>query len=103
MAKEKYFDIVKNERPTLVDFYATWCGPCKMMNPVVKKLSKDLSGKVKIIKVDIDKNQKLAQKLDINSVPTLVIYKNGKIVWRRSGAMTGEKLIKELEKHFVKN
>ncbi len=98
MGKKSYFDIVKSEQPTLVDFYATWCGPCKAMHPVLKALSKDIKGKAKIIKVDIDKNQKLAKKLDVSSVPTFVIYKSGKIVWRRSGGMTKAKLAKQIEK-----
>jgi len=98
MAKKTYYDIVGSERPTLVDFYATWCGPCKMMHPILKDLSKEMKGKAKILKVDIDKNQKLAKKLEVKSVPTFVIYQNGKIVWRKSGGMTKAKLKKQVEK-----
>ena len=100
MAKQTYYDIVASESPTLVDFYATWCGPCKMMHPVLKDLAKDVKDRAKIIKVDIDKNQALASKLDIMSVPTLMIYKRGKVVWRKSGAMTKNQLLKELETHI---
>ena len=103
MSKKKkggYFDIVSNEKPTLVDFFATWCGPCKGMNPVLQDLANDLNGAARVLKIDIDKNQKLAQKLDVQSVPTIMIYKEGKIVWRRSGAQTKAKLMKALKPHF---
>lgn len=102
MAKKSYYDIVNNEKPTLVDFYATWCGPCKMMTPVLKDLSKAVKGKAKILKIDIDKNQRLAKKLDVKSVPTLMIYQKGKVVWRRSGAMTKAQLNKQLQKYIIK-
>ena len=100
MAKKSYYDWINRQEPTLVDFYATWCGPCKMMTPVIKQLAKDVKGKAKILKVDIDKNQKLSKKIDVMSVPTFIIYKGGKEVWRRSGAMTKAKLKKQLEKYY---
>lgn len=100
MAKKSYFDYINSDKPTLVDFYATWCGPCKMMHPILKELSKDIKGQAKILKVDIDKNKKLAKKLDVMSVPTFIIYKKGKVVWRRSGGQTKSKLMKQLEKHI---
>lgn len=102
MAKKSYYDIVNREQPTLVDFYATWCGPCKMMSPILKDLSKEVKGNAKILKIDIDKNQRLAQKLDVRSVPTLMIYQKGKVVWRKSGAMTKAKLKKQIEKFYIK-
>ncbi len=103
MAKKKqtYNDIVGQERPTLVDFYATWCGPCKMMQPILKELSAEVGDQAKVLKIDIDKNQALAQKLGIRSVPTLAIYKRGKIVWRQSGAMGKGQLLKELKQHYA--
>lgn len=102
MAKKSYYDWINDEQPTLVDFYATWCGPCKMMMPILKQLAKDIRGRAKILKVDIDKNQKLAKKLEVMGVPTFIIYKKGKVVWRKSGAMTKAKLEKELDKHMSK-
>lgn len=100
MAKMTYYDWINREEPTLVDFYATWCGPCKMMNPVLKQLAKEVKGDAKILKVDIDKNQEFTKKLDVMGVPTFIIYKNGEEVWRRSGAMTKDKLKKQLMKHY---
>lgn len=96
--KSSFNDIIRSEKPTLVDFYATWCGPCKAMMPVLKDVSKKMSGKAKVIKIDIDKNQKLASKLNIKSVPTLVIYKEGKIVWRQAGGMSAKQLETKLSK-----
>ena len=96
--KSSFNDIIRSAEPTLVDFYATWCGPCKAMMPVLKDVSKKVSGKAKVIKIDIDKNQKLANKLNIKSVPTLVIYKEGKIVWRQAGGMSAKQLESKLSK-----
>lgn len=102
MARSSFNELVKSEQPTLVDFYATWCGPCKLMHPVLEQLSKEVKGRARILKIDVDKNQKLAMKLAVRSVPTLVIYKKGKIVWRGSGALTKADLKNKLEKHFLK-
>lgn len=98
--KQSFYDIVNAEQPTLVDFHATWCGPCKMMAPALKDISKKMAGKAKVLKIDIDKNQKLASKLNVRSVPTLVIYQKGKIVWRQSGALSAHQMEKAL-KPFV--
>lgn len=80
--------LINGERPVLIDFHATWCGPCKMMNPIVKQLAGDWKEKVRIIKIDIDKNQELSSKLKVMGVPTFMIYKDGKQVWRQSGMLT---------------
>ena len=95
--KQKFKDIVGSSKPTIVDFFATWCGPCKMMRPVLKDLASDLKGNARILKIDIDKNQSLASKLDVRSVPTIAIYQRGKIVWRKSGAMTKSQLLKAVK------
>ena len=101
MAKKKsYKEIINQDKPTLVDFYATWCGPCKMMVPVLKDLARDVKGKANILKVDIDKNQRLAQKLGIRSVPTLMVYKNGRVVWQQSGMQTARQLSAVLSEHY---
>lgn len=84
---ENFNDIIKSDKLTLVDFFATWCGPCKTMHPVLEQLKSDLGDNIRIIKVDVDNNPELASQLFIQSVPTLMLYKNGEVVWRESGAM----------------
>ena len=81
----KFDELIKSERPTLVDFYATWCGPCKMMSPLLEEVARELGESSKIIKVDIEKNKDAAVQYGIRSVPTLILFKEGEIVWRQSG------------------
>lgn len=78
-------DIIDTNTPVLVDFYATWCGPCQTMMPVLEQLKKDLGDDVKIIKIDVDKNKSLATKFQVRGVPAFLIFKNGKQVWRGAG------------------
>lgn len=84
----KFQEIVQSEIPTLVDFHATWCGPCKAMQPVLDQLKTDLGEKIRILKIDIDKNQEVAEKFKVKGVPTFVLFKNGEIKWRQSGGMS---------------
>ena len=83
----KFQEIVKSDIPTLVDFYATWCGPCQAMMPVLDQLKEQLGEKVRILKIDVDKNQDVASKFNVRGVPTFVLFKNGEIKWRQSGGM----------------
>ena len=84
---ESFNDIIRGNQLTLVDFFATWCGPCKMMHPVLEQLKHELGDSIRIIKLDVDKNEALALQYRIQSVPTLMLFKNGESVWRQSGAM----------------
>ena len=96
---EKFSEIINGSTPVLVDFFAEWCGPCKAMKPVLDEAKQRLGDKVRIIKIDVDKNNILSQKLEIRSVPTLILYLNGKIVWRASGARPLNELVEIIERY----
>ena len=83
----KFSEIVKSDIPTLVDFYATWCGPCKMMSPVLDRIKNEMGSQVRVLKIDVDKNQEAAEKFKVRGVPTFILFKKGEIQWRQSGGM----------------
>ena len=85
--------IINQPKPVLIDFYADWCGPCKMMSPVLKQVKDNLGERVSIIKIDVDKNQELAAKYQVRGVPTLMLFKNGKQLWRQSGVIQKDEII----------
>jgi len=89
---ETFSKILKDEKPVLVDFFAEWCGPCKTMAPELKKFADTHKEKVRVLKVDIDKNRATAEQFSIQGVPTLMLFKNGKVLWRQSGAMNAKQL-----------
>lgn len=93
---ESFKDIIQGDIPVLVDFFATWCGPCKMMHPTIEALGKEMTGKARVLKIDIDKNQAVANQFQIQSVPTLILFKKGEIMWRSSGVMDKESLKKQI-------
>ncbi len=93
-------DIVNGEVPTLVDFFATWCGPCKAMQPVLDQLKNDIGEKVRIVKIDVDKNPQAADKFKVRGVPTFVLFKSGEIMWRQSGGMPLQTLKDKITPHI---
>ena len=97
---ETFDDIIKGGKPVLVDFFATWCGPCKVLSPTVEVLGKELAGQVRVLKIDVDKNEALARQLRIQSVPTLIIFKKGEIVWRSSGVMDHGSLLQKVQSYI---
>ena len=92
----KFNELINGDQPILVDFSAEWCGPCKMMAPILKQVASQVSGKAKILKVDIDKNPGAAQSYNVQSVPTLIIFKKGEIKWRQSGVVDAGILVSTL-------
>ncbi|WP_299110382.1 thioredoxin [uncultured Winogradskyella sp.] len=89
----KFSEIINQEQPVLVDFFADWCGPCKMLGPILKQVKDQLGDDVAIIKIDVDKNQPLAAKYQVRGVPTMLLFKNGKQVWRQSGVLQKDDII----------
>lgn len=90
-------EMIQSEKPVLVDFFAEWCGPCKMMSPILKEVKDNLGDSVTIIKVDVDKNPQAAAAYQVQGVPTLIVFKNGKPLWRQSGVVPKNGLINILQ------
>ena len=95
--KMNNFDtIIQSEKPVLIDFFATWCGPCKMLGPVLKEVKESLGDRVSIIKIDVDKNQQISSQYQVRGVPTMILFQNGKQLWRQSGVLSKEEIIKTI-------
>jgi thioredoxin 1 len=99
MAKVNFSKLIESEKLVLVDFSAEWCGPCKALAPILKEVSSKISGKAKIYKLDIDKNRVIADRYNIRSVPTLILFKNGQIAWRQSGVLPANQIAQVIENH----
>ena len=100
---ETFNDIIKGTKPVLVDFSAEWCGPCKMMAPILKEVSQKIGNRARIIKIDVDRNPTVARKYQIVSVPTLIVFRNGQIQFRQSGVMQAIQLVALLERLAANN
>ena len=97
MAKSPKTILLESQEPLLVDFYADWCGPCQTLAPVLDKVINELQGKVRLFKVNVDKHPQLAQQFAIRSIPHLMLFKKGKILWRKGGLLTSAELLKQLQ------
>ncbi len=93
----KFNEIIASDKPTLIDFAAEWCQPCKMMPPILKEVKKQLGDKVRILKIDVDKNPAIAQKHQIQSVPTMMVFKSGKIVFRQAGVLQASQIVQMMQ------
>ena len=91
--ENKFYTLINDDKPVLVDFYANWCGPCQMLSPVLKQVKDNLGERITILKIDTDKNQELASKYNVRGVPTMILFKNGKQLWRQSGLLTKEQIL----------
>lgn len=95
---ETFQQIINGEKPVLIDFYATWCGPCKAMSPIVEQIGKEMQGQARVLKIDVDKNQAVAVQYQIQAVPTFMIFKKGEMVWRQPGGADKMTIMNQLRK-----
>lgn len=86
--------LIKSDKPVLIDFFATWCGPCKMLGPILKEVKDTLGDRISILKIDVDKNQQIAAQYQVRGVPTMILFQNSKQLWRQSGVLNKEDIIK---------
>lgn len=97
----KFSELINSDTPTLVDFYAEWCGPCKQMKPILESVKNTVKDQVRILKIDVDKNPQVAASFNIQGVPTLLLFKSGEVKWRQSGVVSTQQLNSTLAKYII--
>ena len=97
MPTTSFQKLISSEKPVLIDFYADWCGPCKIVAPRLQELKKEFGDKIRIVKIDVDRNQKISGDLGVQSIPTLMLYQKGELKWRTAGAQTKALMKKKIE------
>ncbi len=97
--KRSFNEIIDSEIPVLVDFHADWCGPCKMLAPILKQVKDEIGESVRIVKIDVDKNPSIASKFQVRGVPTMLLFKKGKQLWRQSGVLQKDEIVKIIRSH----
>lgn len=97
---QSFQELINGDKPVLIDFYAEWCGPCKMMKPILDEVKGQIGEDASVIKVDVDKNPAVASALNIRGVPTLMIYKKGQVLWRKSGVVPADQLTQLLKQYM---
>ncbi|MCB0645055.1 MAG: thioredoxin [Saprospiraceae bacterium] len=93
-------ELISSDVPLLIDFYADWCGPCRVLSPIIQDIKNDLGEQIKVVKIDVDANQSLSTNLDVMSIPTIMIYKKGELLWRAAGVQTKQAILKQLQPHL---
>lgn len=104
MAKAKFSQLInQSDVPVLIDFYADWCQPCKVLSPIIQKVAKKLGNEVKVIKINVDKNRAVSTKYQVRSIPTLMLFHNGKQLWRKAGVLNEQQIINSIKPYLNKN